>query len=361
MLLDKELQLPLLRVRLSLRFILPIALVLGLLALVVVPVVDTLNMRWAIRDLNLRSQLVADTLQEPLVDLLERKDRKRLHALFDQAVQDERLYALAFCDTNGVLVERTLTYPPQLGCSPQLSDKGMSTVRSARTNGLLHVTVKPLAVDWREIGSLFMAHDMSFIQHRVEESRHYVIAILLVLGIMVTTITVLVANLSWRNWMRGVRLMLNVDGTDQREDTKPSPEVLPLLGDVRKLLGDVARKRNIRDHLTMQWKPETLRQLLRDQPYGDEIIVVSNREPYIHVNGVQGVEVQRPPSGTFPGRTRNPSASAPGAMKSSKACSAAPFSASIRHITARTSSRRSTASLKPASSAKHPPSPTAAS
>jgi trehalose 6-phosphate synthase len=142
-----------------------------------------------------------------------------------------------------------------------------------------------------------MAHDMSFIEHRVDETRSYVIAIFFVLAIMVTAITVLVANLSWRNWMRGVRSMLDPDGNPDREDKKPGPEVLPLLGDVRKLLSDISRKRNIRDHLTVQWKPETLRQLLRDQLYGDQIIVVSNREPYIHTNGAQGIEVQRPASG----------------------------------------------------------------
>jgi trehalose-6-phosphate synthase len=296
MLLDKELKLPIIGVRLSLRFILPIALVLGLLALVVVPLVDTLNMRWSIRDLNLRAQLVADTLQEPLVDLLERNNRSRLHMLFDHAVQDERLYALAFCDTNAVLVERTLTYPSALGCTPQLNDKGISTVRSTRTNGLLHVTVRSIKADGKEIGSLIMAHDMSFIEHRANETRSYVIAIFFILGIMVTAITVLVANMSWRNWMRGVRSMLNDDGPD-RDGKKPTPEVQPLLGDVRKFLGDIARKRNLRDHLTMQWKPETLRQLLRDQLYGDEIIVVSNREPYIHTRSPKGIEVLRPASG----------------------------------------------------------------
>ncbi len=246
MLLDKELELPILGVRLSLRFILPILVVLGLLALVVVPLVDTLNMRWSIRDHNLRAQLVADTLQEPLVDLLERKDRKRLHALFDQAVQDElRLYALAFCDMNGVLVERTMTYPSELGCSPSLNEKGISKARSTRTNGLLHVTIRSVYREGGEqFGTMIMANDMSFVEARIEESRSYVLAMFFVLGIAVTAITVLVANLSWRNWMRGVRSMLNSDGHD-REDKKPSPEVMPLLGDVRKLLGDISRKRNI--------------------------------------------------------------------------------------------------------------------
>ena len=56
------------------------------------------------------------------------------------------------------------------------------------------------------------------------------------------------------------------------------------------------------------------------------------------------------PSGTSPGRTRSRSASARGGARSSRACWAAPSSASTPASTARTSSRRSTATSRRASS-----------
>jgi trehalose 6-phosphate synthase len=40
-----------------------------------------------------------------------------------------------------------------------------------------------------------------------------------------------------------------------------------------------------------------LRRLLHEQLRGDEILLVSNREPYIHVKSERGIEVQRPASG----------------------------------------------------------------
>jgi trehalose 6-phosphate synthase len=49
--------------------------------------------------------------------------------------------------------------------------------------------------------------------------------------------------------------------------------------------------------VTFQWTPDTLRRLLRDQLSGDEVIVVSNREPYIHIRAKGGVVAQRPASG----------------------------------------------------------------
>jgi len=50
--------------RLSIRFILPLAL--GLFAYAVGPLVDDMTLRWFVRDLDARSQMVSSTLQEPL-------------------------------------------------------------------------------------------------------------------------------------------------------------------------------------------------------------------------------------------------------------------------------------------------------
>ena len=49
--------------RLSLRFLLPLALVLAGLAYAVIPLVDTLTLKWFVRDLELRSQLIAGMME----------------------------------------------------------------------------------------------------------------------------------------------------------------------------------------------------------------------------------------------------------------------------------------------------------
>ncbi len=58
--------------RLSLRFIIPLFLALGAFAYAVVPLVDKLTLRWFVRDLETRSTLIANTVQEPLEDLIRR-------------------------------------------------------------------------------------------------------------------------------------------------------------------------------------------------------------------------------------------------------------------------------------------------
>src|SRR5690349_12511787 len=88
-------------IRLSLRFIGPLALTLALLAYAAVPLVDKLTLRWWIRDLDIRSQLLANTMQDSLIDMMVMGDSSKIRALFTRVMQDERLYALGFCDAKG--------------------------------------------------------------------------------------------------------------------------------------------------------------------------------------------------------------------------------------------------------------------
>jgi len=56
--------------RLSLRFVLPLMLVLAGIAYANVPLVDQMTLNWFVRDLDMRSSLIANTIQEPLQELL---------------------------------------------------------------------------------------------------------------------------------------------------------------------------------------------------------------------------------------------------------------------------------------------------
>jgi trehalose 6-phosphate synthase len=74
-------------------------------------------------------------------------------------------------------------------------------------------------------------------------------------------------------------------------------ELQPLVGDLRTLLRSLDEERRFADDVTVSWNPEALRRLLHQQLTGDQVLVVSNREPYIHSRGEKGIEVHRPASG----------------------------------------------------------------
>jgi len=284
--------------RLSLRFIIPLVIALTVLAYAVVPLVDKLTLRWSVRDMDIRSRLISNALQEPLAELLQQGDKAKIRALLLRAIQDERLLAVGICSADGKLLYRTPTFPESLGCSSVASqDKENSPVHRL-PKGAVHRAIYPLEQEGLKSGSLILVHDMSFVERRSADTRKYIIMFFLLLGVVISLITVFVAYLSWRGWMNGVRAMLRGEGI--LNPFKPpviASELQPLAEDLRVLLRTMDSERRFADDATITWSPDALRKLLHKQLAGERIIVVSNREPYIHSRNDGEIEVHRPASG----------------------------------------------------------------
>ncbi|TWJ33618.1 alpha,alpha-trehalose-phosphate synthase (UDP-forming) [Geobacter argillaceus] len=284
--------------RLSLRFIIPLVIALTLLAYGVVPLVDKLTLRWSVRDMDIRSRLIANTLHDPLAELLQQGNKTKINSLLLRAIQDERLLALGYCGGDGKLLYRTSTFPESLGCSSAVSQDKATGPLHMLPQGAVHVATYPMDLEGGRSGSLVLVHDMSFVARRSADTRKYVIMFFTLLGIVVSVITVFVAHLSWRGWIDGVRAMLRGEGI-LRPFSQPAvaPELQPLVGDLRTLLRALDTERRFADDATITWSPDSLRKLLHKQLTGERIIVVSNREPYIHIRKDERIEVHRPASG----------------------------------------------------------------
>src|SRR3990172_10033711 len=103
--------------RLSLRFVIPLLLALPPFAYAVVPLVDKLPLRWFVRDLDIRASLIANTVQEPMQDLLRAGSRTRMLQFFTRITQDERLFAIGFCPAAPGAPVATPTLPSEVSCS----------------------------------------------------------------------------------------------------------------------------------------------------------------------------------------------------------------------------------------------------
>jgi trehalose-6-phosphate synthase len=287
--------------RRSLRFLVPLALVLAGIAYGVVPLVDELTLRWFVRDLDIRARLVASAAEEPLVELLTDEPRarvraQRIRALFSRVIQDERLFALGYCAADGALLYRTETLPADIRCpdAPAAASAPGHLVTEAR--GPVHVTTTPVSVEGRYLGSLLIVHDMSFIERRSADTKRYVVYLFAAIGAVVALVTVVIAELSWRGWMAGTTALIRgqiLTGTPQPH----ARELRPIARDLAALVQDLAADRRARDESQVRWEPETLRRILLEDLKGDEVLSVSNREPYIHVRRGDRIEVQRPASG----------------------------------------------------------------
>ena len=287
--------------RLSLRFVIPLALALGAIAYGVAPLVDDLTLKWFVRDLDMRAKLVTAAAQEPLVELLTAKERdivrlQRVQAFFGRLLQDERLYALGFCDTTGRLLYKTPALPAEIACrkaNAEVEDTGHVL---KLPGGPLHVVARPVALEDQRLGEVLVVHDMSFIERRSADTKKYIVYLFAALGAVVALITVVIAEISFRGWMAGIKALIR--GQSLALSLQPKArELRPIARDLEALVHDLDAERRMRDEAQISWRPEALRSILREDLKGDEILIVSNREPYIHVRRDRGIEVRRPASG----------------------------------------------------------------
>jgi len=316
--------------RLQLRFLLPLAVTLAIAAYLAVPLMDRVTLRWFSRDLNGRSALMATTLSESITGALQAGQPERLRPLFERAAQDERLFALGLCSMDGHLLQATERFPDTLSCARAVERSVAAEPRLGLAGGAVHVGVQPI-VGWpsprplgpaieepaaarraaaaaapvdealsggtpEPVARLVLLHDLSFIERRSQDTRRYLVGLIAALGGVIAIITMIVAQLSWRGWVNGVRAIMRGEGLLSPILPAP-PELAPFAADLRARLRDLEDEYRRAAGTDTLWTAERLRQLLRTQLSGDQVIVVSNREPYIHEREASGIVVRRPASG----------------------------------------------------------------
>ena len=333
---------------LQLRFLLPLTATLVVTAYLAVPLVDQVTLRWFGRDLNTRGQLLANAMSDSVGEALAAQRSARLQPLLERAAQDERLYALGLCSPEGLLLQSTDRFPPDLSCGSALVLAQQAEPRLALAGGPVHVGVQPVmslpnvgptaaaepitepaaarraAADSVALevaradrdspaepvlaARLVLLHDLSFIDRRSQDTRRYLIGLIAGLGLVMALITMIVAQLSWRGWVNGMRAILRGEGLvrplpgmssgGSSGILMPVPELGPIAADLRARLRDLEDEYRRAQGPEAEWTAERLRTLLRTRLSGDQVIVVSNREPYIHERAEDGsIVVKRPASG----------------------------------------------------------------
>jgi trehalose 6-phosphate synthase len=286
--------------RLSLRFVLPLVLVLAGFAYAVTPLVDRLTLSWFVHDLGSRSSLIANTIQEPLQDLLVAGRRVRILEFFNRITRDERLFAVGYCATPTSKELATRSLPKEIRCSDLQRWEAPHDHLLPSAKGPVDVMVFPMPTAAEPKGRLVLVHDMSFITRRSEETKRYLFYLFMGLAVVVSLVTVIVAQVSWRGWMTGMRSLLRGEGLLRQPGLGMQtnlPEFNPIARDLQRLVRELESDVHARDESQITWTPESLRAILRGELRGEDVIVVSNREPYIHQRRGDRIEVQQPASG----------------------------------------------------------------
>ncbi len=285
--------------RLSLRFILPLVLVLTGVAYFVAPLLDRQTAQWFTKDLDMRATLIAATVEEQVETLVQSGDTESMQRFFMRLTQDERLFAVGYCASRSATIVATASVPQALTCAQldQFDDTSARGNLLQSQSGPLLVSVRPLRVDGLATPRLVLVHDMAFVTRRSEESRRYLFFMFTALALLVSLITVVVAHLSWRGWMSGLRSLVRGDALMQQPLARERPELQPIVRDLRALIQDIQSEHRVREDGQASWNPAALRAILDGELRGQQVIVVSNREPYMHVQEEDRVVIKQPASG----------------------------------------------------------------
>jgi trehalose 6-phosphate synthase len=286
--------------RSAIRFLVPLLLFLGLIAWGAAEVASRSAHAWAEKDLDQRGRLVLSGARGTLVSCLASRDRRQSQALLDDLVRDERLMAVTLCDAGFRTLARSGTLPERAACEgwdvtrdrPQI---GWNLTTSA-AGGTVHVSVLPIDEAGTVLGHLVLVHDMSYADRRASATRQAMLLAFGLVGAAAAVATLLAARFSRRSWSAELLRLLPGVMYDEGPATPAPREFQPVLSDVRDLLARLAAEEAVGS--IVPWSAERLRYVLRRNLQGEGVLVVANREPYIHERGEDGsVHVVHPASG----------------------------------------------------------------
>jgi trehalose 6-phosphate synthase/phosphatase len=278
------------------RFALPLALASAVVAYVAVPHVDRMLAEWFRGDVELRASLVESSMEERLTELVSRHDRPGIRRYLARVATDKRLSAILVCDPDGNLMYRSAPVAPEVSCGLNAAPGPGASQIVQVPSGTMHVAGFLIARPNKPAYTVFVAHDMGFAVSRQTRARRYLVAFT---AVSVVVIGLLVVMLAWSMLKRWAELLIgDIRGRRFLDDAHSSSASLPVLSQVRQVLREIEENQRLEIDYRENWTAQALHLVVREQLKSAQMIVVSNREPYIHNQGPDGGPVlQLPASG----------------------------------------------------------------
>jgi trehalose 6-phosphate synthase len=278
-----------------LRFVLPLALASCVVAFLGLPYIQKLLAEWFSSDVEVRAQLIMHTVESPLAELVAQDNEVKLRSYLARMTADERLLAVLLCRPDGTTIARSERVPHNISCEQQGKTKPFSAGIIQLPSG--SVQLSRFDYDNGEPPyRVLMLSDLSFVDRRQRTARDFV---LVFLGIAILLLALLVVLVAWLQLRRLVNVLIGDIRGKRFLDNAQSPRAsLPILSQVRQVLAEVEEKQRLEIDFRENWTPQALRQVVREHLHSSQVIIVSNREPYIHnYNGDGRPVVQVPASG----------------------------------------------------------------
>ncbi|MEQ1669841.1 MAG: trehalose-6-phosphate synthase [Hyphomicrobium sp.] len=259
------------------------------------PLGSALIQDWSRRDVELRSTLVFNAVGMHLTGLLAANQRVQIDQLFERVASDARVVGVALCRGDGLPEYASKLMPSTLTCKGIARSEAESF--STLTVAGRRMLVGAFPISAREIAAHFIIlHDLSYAEARGTEIRNYASALLVGIMFLSASLAVGLASYLARQWLKSFRAAV-ANAADTSIMATPGQIPGPFDSEIRKLLKKLDVSRNATDGEHVQWSKQALRNILNTDLPGVDVLVVANREPYIHNNGPSGIELQIPASG----------------------------------------------------------------
>ncbi len=259
------------------------------------PLVTALVEDWSRRDVELRASLVFNSIGGALAGMLAGGQTDSINELFERLATDSRVVAVGVCRGDGQPAFATKLMPPSIVCE-KIARGDDESFSSITVNGRrMLVGAFPVAAPDRR-GHFILVHDLSFVEHRSDEARSYLT--LMLGGIFLASGAIAIGLVLYliRSWTRNFKLAVTTAAL-RGGQSDPRPNVGPLDREVRQVLRQLQMRQSSVDHEQLTWNKESLRDIMTAELPGVEVLVVANREPYIHNRSDDGIELQTPASG----------------------------------------------------------------
>lgn len=278
------------------QFVLALIVGLAVLTWAASGVVQTTVREWFERDVNGRARSILVGSRRSLAAAWNSGDPAELSRQLNDLARGERVMGAAACGADLELRAQTPGFPEELGCwfvGARSRGAGGGSLQewnmvAGLPTGRVQVSVLPVTSGERELGFAILLHDLSYIGRREAQARTFLLIAFALLAIMAFGLPMLVTRWARYQWSAQLRTFLRGGGEQKRE-------FQPILRDLRELVGRMAAER---EDAPGQWTADRLKQILNRHLHGERVVIVSNREPYIHEHAPDGsIVVRHPASG----------------------------------------------------------------
>ncbi len=265
-----------------------------------------------IEELNRRCILLAESLQESIKNLLPPNYKTKLNQLVEKFGNRERLYGIVIYDGQNDILAITLglkvKIPEHIAQLKSSFDEDTTKYSVETLQGKeIHTYIYLMKEDGKVLGKLGLFHDISYINTRLESIWRYNFIRLLTLSLLIIVTTVLVVRWSIVGPIAKIaeRLKNIRMGKSTKNIEIPKGDLLgPLAIEVTHLAKSLSIARakaeeeaRLRIIGEKTWTAERLKEHVRLELGEKNLILVSNREPYMHIKKGRKIESIIPAGG----------------------------------------------------------------